>query len=887
MMNKSVSKSPSGGGNRKPQLDLTGREQLVGNVLFNWGAYSVFIGAGFIMPRMIDAHLGRELLGVWDFAWSLVSYFELVQAGIGASVNRYIARYRIARDAVSINRVVISASCVLAVAGAIVMALTVAASLLLPWLFGDRLGENTLEAQWVVVFLGASLAVRVSCSAFSGILTGCHRWELHNINTSCFYAATVAGAVVALLLGGGLRVVAAIVLVGQVLTELGRIVLAHRACEGLRFRPSLVGWSTVCELLVFGGKTLIPHISKLLLNQTTSILIVLYLGPWALALYARPRSLVHHMTTLVNKMAMVLMPTTSSLQSVGDVKGIRHLLVSSVSYAVYLVFPMILLLVVCGGQILRLWMGPDYADGLVPAVLALGSFSTLIHIPVLTTLAGMNAHGRAGASQFVASVCSVALTFVALALFRWGTLGAAVAVTLPLTIVNLVYLPLFVCRQTGLGLRRYFLSAVAKPMLRVAPFGACLVGARLMFPAKPLVSLVSGAATGGAILSVLYWRYVLPDKLRAKIAAPLRANWVLKLRSNIGKSIITVAVWTGVVRLLRFLRRNRIGILMVHGVMDDGDRFSSWVPAKPRLLSAELDNCLRLLSKRYQFISLLDAVDMLEGRKPMRPYCLVMTFDDGYRNNLTHALPILRRHGVPATFFVPSGFLDHPRPFWSDRLDYVLQHAQVDGRKIRVGSVERRLDGRSREALSVSFERFRRAAKRQRMSDKEFQREMERLAAQLESECGVSLSAIQQNDDVSAIMTWEQIEACNGDEDIIIGSHTVDHVRLGKVDADTARDQLVASKQDIERHIGKPCTCLAYPDGSYREETIELAREAGYRCCVTTKEGLNRPGCDCLLLKRMHVPLSACDSEVLAIVCGLSGFLFRVKMVLWRLQSHG
>ena len=88
--------------------DLTGRDRLVSNVLFSWSAHFVFIAAGFIMPRMIDRRLGQELLGVWDFAWSLVSYFGLVQMGLTSSVNRYVARYRAVGDISGVNQVVSS-----------------------------------------------------------------------------------------------------------------------------------------------------------------------------------------------------------------------------------------------------------------------------------------------------------------------------------------------------------------------------------------------------------------------------------------------------------------------------------------------------------------------------------------------------------------------------------------------------------------------------------------------------------------------------------------------------------------------------------------------------------------------------------------------------------
>src|SRR5437660_2502691 len=73
--------------------DLTGRERLVSNVLFTWAGQMVFFVAGFIMPRMIDHRLGQEVLGVWDFSWSLVSYFRFVELGITSSVNRHVAKY--------------------------------------------------------------------------------------------------------------------------------------------------------------------------------------------------------------------------------------------------------------------------------------------------------------------------------------------------------------------------------------------------------------------------------------------------------------------------------------------------------------------------------------------------------------------------------------------------------------------------------------------------------------------------------------------------------------------------------------------------------------------------------------------------------------------------
>lgn len=87
-----------------PQSDVTGRDRITRNVLASWGGYGVFIVAGFIMPRLIDTRIGQEALGVWDFAWSLVAYFSLVQAGVVSSVNRFVAKYQAVGDLDGVNR---------------------------------------------------------------------------------------------------------------------------------------------------------------------------------------------------------------------------------------------------------------------------------------------------------------------------------------------------------------------------------------------------------------------------------------------------------------------------------------------------------------------------------------------------------------------------------------------------------------------------------------------------------------------------------------------------------------------------------------------------------------------------------------------------------------
>jgi O-antigen/teichoic acid export membrane protein len=271
------------------------------------------------------------------------------------------------------------------------------------------------------------------------------------------------------------------------------------------------------EQFVFGGKTLVPTMSQLLLNQTTSLLIVIYLGPAMLALYSRPRSLILQAITLVKRMSLVLIPTVSSLQSKGDPAAISDVLTKAVRYSCYLVLPFCLVLVVFGGPIMGLWMGPRYANGWLPAILALGFLVTMVQTPVWPVLVGLNAHGRAGIAELLASLCSALLVILGLSVFHWGLLAVAASVSIPLTIMNTVYLPVLMRRRIGLHVGQYFRSIAVRPMLHVLPFAVCLVLSRLIFRFSPLIgSAVAGA--GAVMLAGIYWRSVLPDRIK---------DWVL------------------------------------------------------------------------------------------------------------------------------------------------------------------------------------------------------------------------------------------------------------------------------------------------------------------------------------------------------------------------
>jgi len=516
--------------------DTTGRDRMVRSVFASWGGHAIFVVAGFILPRFIDHSVGQTALGVWDLAWSFVSYFGLAHVGIGSSVNRYVASHRAEGDIRALNRTVSSVMALQLLATLIVLALTAAAAAWIPSVLQPRVAKDlAADGQVVIICLGLGLAIQVAFNSFSGVITGCHRWDYHTAINAGFHSTTVVAMIAVLALGGGLPSLAVAHLGGTVLTELVRARVAFRVCPELEIAVRYVEWARARTMLAFGGKVVITSIASLLVYQTTSVMIATYLGVAALALYARPLGLVRNVAVFVQKLAFVLTPTVSSMHATGGREEIGALLIATTRYSVAVALPLLLLLSIMGGPILRIWMGPEYEYPTVLAALAAGHLVPIAHAPIFNVLSGLNRHGRPALLTLASAVVTAGLVWSAVTMLECGVVGIAVAMCLPLTALSSLVLPAYACRQLGLSVRRYYTAAWGRAGLCAVPFALCLGAARLLLPDSPVVALLTGGTIGFAALFIVYWRWLIPVEVQIRILSRLRRRperWVGSLRAR-------------------------------------------------------------------------------------------------------------------------------------------------------------------------------------------------------------------------------------------------------------------------------------------------------------------------------------------------------------------
>ncbi len=502
-----------------------GRNRIVKNVWVGWLAQFVYLIAGFILPRMIDHSMGRQALGAWDFSWTLIAYFGLVQAGIVSSINRYIARYLARDDMENVNISASSVWCVLLGMAGLILVLTLSAYLLLPGIIGTKLGEYTHATQWILVWLGMSLASQVVFAVFGGVLAGSFRWDIHYYINVASRIATLIGMVFVLLFHGRLVTLAFIYFFCEASVLSLRVYFVHRICPELQLARRYVRLQRAKEMFHFGLKTFLPSLGDMLTDQTMNLFIVWFFGPAFLALYARPRALMRNVQTFMTRYAFVLVPTASSIHAKQDREGMAALLIEGSKNGAYILLPVVIFLAVCGDSLLAVWMGKQYVHPHLFFVMIVAFFPPIFHLPLVSVISGANMHGRLGIMRLTSSFMGLLIVFF---LFRMTSIDItwAVGVFAVLLWIGVgLYTPYYAHRYLGMPLLLYVRKCVFTPMSLLLPYLVVLIIMRY-YHEDPLSLLMWGMVASALILPCIYWPFVLTDSMRAvvrrKVAGLLR-----------------------------------------------------------------------------------------------------------------------------------------------------------------------------------------------------------------------------------------------------------------------------------------------------------------------------------------------------------------------------
>lgn len=307
--------------------------------------------------------------------------------------------------------------------------------------------------------------------------------------------------------------------------------------------------------------------------------------------------------------------------------------------------------------------------------------------------------------------------------------------------------------------------------------------------------------------------------------------------------------------------QSRALILFYHGVTNAVS--DPWRLHMPPPRFAEQLEVLR----RYGKVLRLDALvhGLQTDRLPRRS--VAVTFDDGYANNLTEALPLLEKYEIPATIFVTTDYLGSAREFWSDELERLLLHPGRLPAQLQLRLNGHCLDWNLADAAvyqRTDFERHRRwnawepgePSVRHRLY-RELYRTLQPLPQPVQQRVLQDLRAQVTEHEaarpLNRFLTPAEVLQLAQSELIEIGSHTVSHPLLPQLAAAQQEREIHESRLTLEEIIGQPVTSLAYPYGRYAAETPGIARAAGMQCACAAEGFVAQAKTDLFRLPRCPV----------------------------------
>jgi O-antigen/teichoic acid export membrane protein/peptidoglycan/xylan/chitin deacetylase (PgdA/CDA1 family) len=309
-------------------------------------------------------------------------------------------------------------------------------------------------------------------------------------------------------------------------------------------------------------------------------------------------------------------------------------------------------------------------------------------------------------------------------------------------------------------------------------------------------------------------------------------------------SLRAIAVGALAPYLEPLIRRASPGVIVLryHSVFPAGSERDSLVSSTLCVAPEDFDRQMAHLAANYRPLSLDEVVERLGTAEPLPRDGVVVTFDDGYADNHDFAAPILLKHGIPATFFITTGFIDNAAPPWYCIVRHAFERAAQpqwvapDGGVLPLRSEDDRLRARRRVATLV-----------------------EDLAAEERANIIIALCKqleVEPPQTPGMIMSWQQVRQL-ARLGFSIGAHSVSHPNLARVSADELWREVNGSVRRIAEAAAIEVRHFAYPDPygkpNFSPAVIEAVRRAGCISACTTRPGAVRDRADAHTMPRLTI----------------------------------
>jgi peptidoglycan/xylan/chitin deacetylase (PgdA/CDA1 family) len=309
-----------------------------------------------------------------------------------------------------------------------------------------------------------------------------------------------------------------------------------------------------------------------------------------------------------------------------------------------------------------------------------------------------------------------------------------------------------------------------------------------------------------------------------------RSDIVSSPKKSKRQRLASIISSTGGLKLLEnFPQRNCLVVLNYHRIGSPNQTLGD-----PNLYSAtpsDFEEQVRWLKKNYQIVSLDDAIAFIEGRASFRKTGILLTFDDGYKDNYDYAFPILHRQKVQGTFFICTSYIGSTRLPWWDRIAYMLKSSKNSKLVLSYPAPLRfDLGGNTLQVLNHLLSIYK----------SEHNLDKDRFLREIAQATGTWNDRLEER----IFIDWPELKEMS-ENGMAIGSHTHSHPLLSHLSRERQLEEVTVSKRILEQELGIDIQSLAYPVGSpnsFDANTEAVLRMAGYRIAFSFHGGKNIAG---------------------------------------------
>jgi len=286
----------------------------------------------------------------------------------------------------------------------------------------------------------------------------------------------------------------------------------------------------------------------------------------------------------------------------------------------------------------------------------------------------------------------------------------------------------------------------------------------------------------------------------------------------------------------------QIAILKYHSVQDDPRRYLNSLGGGIVMSTSTFRNQMEIVARKFNPVTMDDVLLFFSGKKHLPRKPVVITFDDGFADNIEIAVPIMHHFGIRAAFYITVDPVEQATVPWFCRIRHAFAVTRRQTWLDSINGCTRDIAHASdrRAAFLVASERCARcrgAAQKNSVATIEEELEVQPLAEKL-------------------MMTWTQVRILR-QLGHIVGSHTVTHPNMAYMDAADLQIECVESKNKLEKELGAEVCHFSYPSPilqpHWSKQTVECTERAGYKCAVTSTAGPARRGQHPLSIQRVVV----------------------------------